>query len=114
MHNKIPILRNMELEINVRELTEEEFFINVAPAAEGAEGVRDLEAELKEKVNWRHGWTVRNLGGRRYGEEAEDDARRRVMESGAAWRTASIGRRREIAGSKKKKKVMGGDNASPI
>jgi hypothetical protein len=35
----------------VKELTEEEFVINVEPAAEEAEGIRDLEGKLREKVN---------------------------------------------------------------
>lgn len=64
----------------------------MALAAE-AEGPRELERELRvgEKVELME----RNLGGKRVGEEAESGARRRVMESGQAWTTASIERRRE-------------------
>lgn len=70
----------------------------MAPEAEEAEGLRDLEGKLRENLNWWPGWTAKNLDGSRDGEE-DDDAPRRVMERGLAWRTASIGRRGEIAGS---------------
>ena len=98
--NKLVYRNSRNPKTHAKEHTEEDFAINVAPAEE-AEGPRDLERELRvgEKVEWME----RNLGGIRVGEESEGGARRRVMESGQAWTTASIERRREreIAGSDK-------------